>query len=325
MMRRLALVMAVVSVWAPVGARAQGFAPELNPVLSKLQSMGHGTYTEAEWRDAMAQLDRVAAQAERNDEIGLVVQARAIKAMVLSDMRRDYAGALQVLDQSIRQFGRRSLPEMKRLYVQKAEVYSRMGDEAGVVRAIEEFRNSPNFDPTAYPYAVGQGRDTPLTLVRPSARGSDSVSVTAMEVARGRARHAAGNLFPDFNLVDSAGRNISLSELRGKVVLVDFWQQGWTPWRRDLDYQVSTYRHYNQIGFEIVGIALDRDGAAAQAFALQKQLPWPLIYGHTELARQLGIFGEAANFLIDRNGMIVGRDLRGANLSEAIKSALGVP
>lgn len=321
MMRRLLVVLCLMLAGS---AGAQYQTPELKALLSRLQSMSHGTYTEREWRDVITQLDDFAQRAEREDAYNEVVQARSIKAMVLSDMRRDYTGALRVLDEALQKYGTHKLPEVKRLYVQKAEIYGKMGDEEGARRTIEAFRNSPHFDPMEYPYVVGEGRNTPLTLVRPSARGADSVSVTAMEVARGRARFAPGNLFPDFKLTDHLGRPVNLQDLRGKVVLVDLWLQGWTPWRRDLAYQISTYRRYAGAGFQVVGIALDRDVASAQAFAAANALPWTLVYGDTSLARQLGIFGEAANFLIDRNGMIVGQNLRGAELALGVQKALGV-
>lgn len=321
MMRRL-LVIFCLLLAGTAGAQYQ--TPELKALLSRLQAMSHGTFTEQEWRDVITQLDDYAARAEREDAYGVVVQARSIKAMVLADMRRDYPAALRVLDDALEKYGRHKLPEVKRLYVQKAEVYGKMGDEAGVRRTIEAFRNSPHYDPMEYPYAVGEGRNTPLTLVRPTARGADSVSVTAMEVARGRARFAPGNLFPVFSLTDSMGRPVNLEDLRGQVVLIDFWQQGWTPWRRDLEYLKSTYHRYQGAGFHVVGIALDRDTAAAQAFAGAHNLPWTLVYGDTALARQLGIFGEAANYLVDRNGMIIGQNLRGADLALAVQRALGV-
>ena len=321
MLRRLALL-ACLLLAAP--AWAQYETPELKGLLSRLQAMSHGTFTDQEWRDVMSQLDDYARRAEREEAYGAVVQARSIKAMVLADMRRDYAGALRVLDGALKDYGRRKLPEVKRLYVQKAEVYGKMGDEDAVRRTIEEFRHSPHFDPMEYPYAVGEGRNTPLTLVRPTARGADSVSVTAMEVARGRARFAPGNLFPVFNLTDSKGRPVNLEDLRGQVVLVDFWQQGWTPWKRDLEYLKSTYHRYQGVGFQVVGIAIDRDTAAAQAFAGASSLPWILVYGEQSLARELGIFGEATNFLLDRNGMIIGQNLRGADLAVAVQRALGV-
>lgn len=57
-------------------------------------------------------------------------------------------------------------------------------------------------------------------------------------------------------MTDSQGQTVSLSDYRGKVVLVDFWSPGWTPWQRDLEYQRSLYRRYQPVGLEVLGVAL---------------------------------------------------------------------
>ncbi|HMP77054.1 MAG TPA: redoxin domain-containing protein [Kiritimatiellia bacterium] len=298
-------------------------APELNRVLSRLQSMGHGSYTQAEWQEAMRELDTVTAEAVRGGNRDLAVQALAVKAMALADMQRDVAGALRVLDEAKRQYAQEKLPSVRRLFIQEADYYGRLGDAVAVRRTIEEFRANPNFDPVEYPVELYDGRNTPMMVVRPSAGGQDSTAVTAMEVARERARFAPGGFFPDFTWTDGAGQPGSLQALRGKVVLVDFWHQGWTPWVRDLGNQRRAYDLYRKLGFEIVGVALDRDIAAARSYAGRERLPWPLVYGEKDLTRQLGLFGESANFLVDQNGIIIGRNLRGAELTHALQRALG--
>lgn len=320
-MRKILLMIVVLAV-AAGSARAE-FSAELNQLLSKLQAMSHGSFDPAEWQSVMSQLDGVSSRAQRNGDLEAVVQSRAIKAMVLADMRDDIPAALAVLEQAKTEYGQRKLPSVKRLYVQQAELYSRQGNSEAVRKVIEEFRANPNYDPHEYGVALGEGRNTPITLVRPTARGADSVSVTAMELARERSRFAPGNLFPSFTLTDGLGAPISLADYRGKVVLIDFWQPGWTPWQRDLEYQISLYRRYQPSGLEVIGLALGQE-AAARACADQYRLPWRQIYSDTTLTRQLGIFGEATNFLIDRNGVIIGRNLRGAELAAAVNRALSV-
>ncbi len=319
-MRIFPMVMVVAALAA--GPLQAQFTSGLNPILSRLQAMSHGSFAPAEWQAVMDDLDRVAAQARQDGDLDAVVQACAIKAMVLADMRGDLPGALAVLEQAQQEYGQRTLPSVKRLYVQEADLYARQGDGEAVQRVIEEFRTNPNYDPHVNPFQLGEGRNTPVTLVRPSARGADSVSVTAMQVARERARFAPGNLFPAFDLVDGQGAPLSLADYRGKVLLLDVWSPGWTPWQRDLAYQVSLYHRYHAQGLEIVGIALG-DAAAARAYADQKRLTWRQVYNETKLLRELGIFGEATNFLIDQNGVIIGRNLRGADLANAVKRALG--
>jgi hypothetical protein len=143
-----------------------------------------------------------------------------------------------------------------------------------------------------------------------------------MELARERARFAPGNLFPTFSMTDSQGLAARLADYQGKVLLVDFWSPGWTPWQRDLEYQISLYRRYQPLGLEVLGVAFGVSGRGPGKPPRSAQLPWRLVYGERTLTRELGIFGEATNFLLDHNGVIIGRNLRGADLAAAVQRAL---
>ncbi|MCZ7592158.1 MAG: TlpA family protein disulfide reductase [Kiritimatiellae bacterium] len=314
----------VVSTLACASSTFAQYATELAPVLSRLQSLSHGVYTKAEWDQAMQELDAVDQKAADAGDLELVVQSRAIKAMAIADMKRDPREALRVLDETRKQYGGQKIPAMRRVFVQQADYYGRLGDAAGVQRVMEEFRKNPNYDATQYPVELYEGRDTPMLITRPFAAGSDSISVTSMEVARERTQFAPGNLFPDLAWTDASGASGSIESLRGKVVLVDFWQQAWTPWSRDLNNLRGTYARYHDLGFEVVGVALDRDAEAARAFAQQQQMAWPLVLGQPELARRLRLFGEASNFLVDQNGVIVARNVRGADLPALLQRLLSI-
>ena len=323
MKTRIWMVLVVGGLLAIATAASARNAPELNRVLSRLQAMSHGTFTQAEWQETMRELDTVTAEAVRAGQRDLAVQALAVKAMAVADMQRDVPGALRVLQEAKNQYAQEKLPSVRRLFIQEADYHGRLGDAAAVRRTIEEFRANPNFDPVEYPVELYDGRNTPMRVVRPSAAGQDSLSVTAMQVARERARFAPGGFFPNFNWTDAAGQAGSLEALRGRVVLVDFWHPGWTPWVRDLGNLKRTHEAYRRLGFEVVGVSLERNADAARAFAARERLPWTLVLGEQELPRQLGLFGESANFLIDQNGIIIGRNLRGSELAQALQRALG--
>ncbi|MCS6770461.1 MAG: TlpA family protein disulfide reductase [Kiritimatiellae bacterium] len=320
-MKRILLLTLATAAILGVPARAQN-APELNRVLSQLQAMSHGTYSPKEWQETMQELDRVAAQAAANGNSDLVVQARAVKAMALADMRRDLVAALRVIEDTKREYGQQRLPSVRRLFIQQADYLARLGDADGVRRTIEEFRRNPNYDAEDFPVFLHEGRNTPMTIARPFARGSDSTSVTAMEAARDRSRYAPGNLFPDFEWTDASGRRGSILGLRGKVVLVDFWHPQWTPWARDLPTLKRLYATWKDRGFEIVGVALGRDTEVLRRFVQTERLPWTIVYGENELPRQLGLHGQASNFLLDANGVILARDLRGSDLAEVVRRAM---
>ena len=297
-------------------------SPELNRVLSRVQSLGHGSPSEAEWKSAQDDLDRLVGDAEQAGKWNDALEATLVKAMMLADMRRDHAGALAVLQQARERYGSRQLPAMRKVYVREAQAYGNLGDDAAVRRVMEAYKASPYYDPDFYPYVAHEGRNTPITIVRPGAEASDSTALTAMRVSRQQSHFVAGSFFPDFRLVDTTGHERTLADYRGKVLLVDFWVRGWTPWQRDLENQHNLYRRYQKDGFEVLGICLEPGAGDVAEFAARQGLTWPQVADGAALTRTLGIFGTAGNYLINRDGQIVARDARGANLSTLVRRAL---
>src|ERR1700679_1361257 len=79
----------------------------------------------------------------------------------------------------------------------------------------------------------------------------------------------------DLNFTAVDGRKVDLAQLRGKVVLLDFWAT-WCPGcRQEVPEVVNTYRKYHDKGFEVVGISLDQDKDALQAFTSEHGMTWP--------------------------------------------------
>jgi thiol-disulfide isomerase/thioredoxin len=240
-------------------------------------------------------------------------------------MLREYGRSLEVLEEARGKLAAHQPRRMPALYAREAEVYARIGDEDAITRLIAAFKASPYYDAEHYAFTGGQGREVPLAVTRPVARGSDSLTVTTMEMYRQRARFAPGRPFPDFAAVDLRGHPVKLADLRGKVVLLDFWLRGWEAWRRNLPVLQAAYDDYAPRNFEIIGFNLERQADDLPDFLRQNKIRWPVVAGNTDLPRRLGIFGEATNFLLDRNGEIIARDLSGADLTAAIRDALGVP
>ncbi len=305
------------------GAEPGGMAPNLARVLSKVQSMGHGTYSDAEWQAVQAELDRIVITAEADERWNDAVEALLVRAMMLSDMKRDYQGALDQLASIRARYDKHRPPAMRKVYVREAQAYGNLGDDVAVRRVMESYKSSAYFDPDFYPYVAHEGRNTPVTVTRPgSAASSDSTALTAMRVAKQQARFAEGALFPDFTLTDTSGRERKLDDYRGKVLVVDFWVRGWTPWVRDLDNLKAMYRKYGGADLEILGVCLEPGASDVAAFATRQGLNWPQVAGEQSLSRQLGIYGGAANYVIGRDGQIVGRNLRGADLAAVVKQAM---
>ena len=319
-MKKILIVMSVACLAGSVFAA--DYSADLKQLLSKLQSMGHGTYTDQEWSEALSNLDSLATKAEQAGDWDQAVEASVIKAMVWSDMRGEPARAVSILEDAKTKYGSHRVPAMRKVYVREAEAYAKLGDGGAVQRVMDEFQASPHFDPEFYGYRVGEGRNTPVTIMRPQAGAAGSISATAITVARQKSQFAPGASFPTFSVTDIQGRSWSDESLRGKVYLVDFWARKWTPWERDLENLRAYYQRHHSEGFEVVGINIEPEPGDLAAVATAQRIGWPLVAGDRALTKELGIFGEATNYLVDRNGVIIGRDLHGADLAAAVKRAL---
>jgi peroxiredoxin len=141
-----------------------------------------------------------------------------------------------------------------------------------------------------------------------------------------RAALATGTMFPDFNEKDLAGKPLSIANARGKVVLVDFWATGSGNCRAELPNVLAAYRTYHDQGFEIIGISLDQDQARFVEFTRSMNMTWPQFFDgkgwQNKLAVKYGVESIPATFLLDGEGKIIGKDLRGEELPAAVARAL---
>jgi peroxiredoxin len=136
----------------------------------------------------------------------------------------------------------------------------------------------------------------------------------------------AGAKFPDFDVKDTAGKPISIADYKGKVVLLDFWATWCAPCRAELPNLISTYEKYHDKGFEVIGVSLDQDEQKLASFTKEKNMAWPQYFDglawQNKLAVKYGINGIPATFLLDGQGTIIGRNLRGEALDRAVATAL---
>jgi len=137
-----------------------------------------------------------------------------------------------------------------------------------------------------------------------------------------------GAIFPDFSEKDLSGQPLSVSQFKGKVVLLDFWATWCGPCRAELPNVIETYQKHHTHGFEIIGISLDSDRDQLAAFLKQQAgMTWPqYIDGEGEankLATKYGVEAIPFTLLIGRDGKIIGKDLSGEALGKAVAGALG--
>jgi peroxiredoxin len=114
-----------------------------------------------------------------------------------------------------------------------------------------------------------------------------------------------GSLAPDFSLTDLAGKTLTLSAYRGKVVLLDFWATWCPPCRAEMPHFVELQNTHGQAGLQILGVSIDDAEPPVREFVTKYGLNFPVAMGSVELAEQYGgILGVPVAFLLDREGRI---------------------
>jgi peroxiredoxin len=135
-----------------------------------------------------------------------------------------------------------------------------------------------------------------------------------------------GTIFPDFDVKDLNGKPLSISNYKGKVVLIDFWATWCPPCVAFMPEVQKVYEKYHADGFEIIGISLDDNQAALKNFLEKKDIPWPQFFDgkhwQNQLAVKYGIVEVPQAFLLDGDGKIIARDLIGPPLEDAVAKAV---
>ena len=143
------------------------------------------------------------------------------------------------------------------------------------------------------------------------------------EYINGEKKTSIGAVAPEFAMSDTSGKEISLSSLKGKYVLLDFWAAWCGPCRQENPNVVQAYHKYKDKGFTVFGVSLDRERKAWLKAIPDDQLNWShvsdLKFWKNSAAMLYSIVSIPRNFLLDPNGKIIGRDLRGLDLSEKLE------
>ncbi len=138
-----------------------------------------------------------------------------------------------------------------------------------------------------------------------------------------------GKTAPEFTAKDPEGKDLSLSSLKGKVVLLDFWASWCIPCVASIPSMKELYNAHKEKGFEILGVSDDSKEDAWKKCIQQNSIPWknvidrfPIKYRPAEICTLYSIHFLPTTILLDKNGIIVAKNLHGKELEEKIKELL---
>lgn len=121
------------------------------------------------------------------------------------------------------------------------------------------------------------------------------VSIAQAEVLEGMA--------PDFTLKSRSGENVKLSELRGEVVMINFWASWCAPCRQEMPLLEDMYNKYNDLGFVLLGVNVEEDSSKASELLREVPVSFPVLYDTTnDVTKLYKVVAMPSTVMVDRDG-----------------------
>jgi len=130
------------------------------------------------------------------------------------------------------------------------------------------------------------------------------LSFTQLFAQRKIENQTSSNKAPNFTLEDLNGKNVKLSDFKGKVVIINFWATWCPPCKAEIPDFIELYKTYQKKGLVILGIALDNKEKVVK-FVKDNGINYPILMGNQEVSNLYGgISGIPTSFVVDRKGII---------------------
>jgi len=117
--------------------------------------------------------------------------------------------------------------------------------------------------------------------------------------------HAAAEMAPNFTLKNRSGKNIKLSELRGQVVMINFWASWCGPCRQEMPILEKLYKKYKSLGFVILGVNVDEDRKQAESLLKQIPVSFPILFDtDNKISAKYNVTAMPSSYFVDRDGKL---------------------
>ena len=116
---------------------------------------------------------------------------------------------------------------------------------------------------------------------------------------------AAKNIAPDFTLKSETGKNLKLSELRGKVIMINFWASWCGPCRQEMPVLDQLYKHYRPLDFTVLGVNVEQNPDDAKSLLKDVSVSFPILFDkENKVSKLYNIKGMPSTVLVDRDGNV---------------------
>jgi len=110
---------------------------------------------------------------------------------------------------------------------------------------------------------------------------------------------------PSFTLASRSGGEVSLAHYKGQVVMINFWASWCGPCRQEMPLLESIYRKYGKMGFTLLGVNVEPDSQAANAWLKQTPVSFPILYDKdSKVSKLYDVAGMPSTVIIDRSGKL---------------------